>query len=136
MPSHLRAIAGTVLAILAVAAADASGQRASENDYAKNETWLCRPGAQDACAVDLTTTIVAADGTLTREAFTPNVNPAIDCFYVYPTVSLDPGGNSDMTPGPEERNVIRAQFARFGELRPDVLEGMKGHMRRKARAQR
>jgi hypothetical protein len=28
-------------------------------------------------------------------------------------VSLDPGGNSDMTPGTEERNVIRAQFARF-----------------------
>jgi len=32
---------------------------------------------------------------------------------VYPTISLDAGGNSDMTIGTEERAVIRAQFARF-----------------------
>jgi hypothetical protein len=86
---------------------------APRNDYSKADTWLCRPGGQDACAVDLTATIVAEDGRMTAEKFTPNPNPAIDCFYVYPTVSLDPGGNSDMTAGPEERNVIRAQFARF-----------------------
>jgi hypothetical protein len=115
MHSHLRAIAGTVFALLAFATT-ASAQTtapAPKNDYSKAETWLCRPGSQDACAVDLSTTVVAADGKLTREAFTPNASPAIDCFYVYPTVSLDEGGNSDMNPGPEERNVIRAQFARF-----------------------
>jgi hypothetical protein len=89
------------------------------NDYSKADTWLCRPGGQDACAVDLTATIIAEDGRMTAEKFTPNPNPAIDCFYVYPTVSLDPGGNSDMTAGPEERNVIRAQFARFAsQCRP------------------
>jgi hypothetical protein len=32
---------------------------------------------------------------------------------VYPTVSLDPTPNSDMTAGPEEKSVILAQFARF-----------------------
>ena len=77
------------------------------------------PGGQDACAVDLTTTVIAEDGRLTQEKFTPNPKAPIDCFYVYPTVSLDPGGNSDMTPGNEERNVIRAQFARFAsQCRP------------------
>ena len=86
---------------------------APKNDYSKPETWLCRPGAQDTCAVDLSTTVVHADGKITREGFKPDPNAAIDCFYVYPTVSLDPGGNSDMEPGPEERGVIRAQFARF-----------------------
>jgi hypothetical protein len=92
---------------------------APRNDYGKADTWLCRPGGQDACAVDLTATIIAEDGRMTAEKFTPNLNPAIDCFYVYPTVSLDPGGNSDMTAGPEERNVIRAQFARFtSQCRP------------------
>jgi hypothetical protein len=91
----------------------------SKNDYSKPETWLCRPGGQDACAVDLTATVVAEDGRLTQEKFTPNPKAPIDCFYVYPTVSLDPGGNSDMTPGNEERNVIRAQFARFtSQCRP------------------
>jgi hypothetical protein len=77
---------------------------------------LCRPGRQDACAVDLSTTVVAASGKLTREDWTPNPNAAIDCFYVYPTVSNDPTGNSDMNPGPEEKSVIRAQFARFGSV--------------------
>lgn len=85
----------------------------ARNDYADGASWLCRPGRQDACAVDLTTTLVAADGTLTVETWSPGANPPIDCFYVYPTISLDPAGNSDMTPGPEERRVVQAQFARF-----------------------
>ena len=85
----------------------------AKNDYSKAENWLCRPGRQDACAVDLTTTVISASGELTRENFSPDANAPIDCFYVYPTVSNDPGGNSDMVPGPEEKAVIRAQFARF-----------------------
>src|SRR5438046_1938155 len=61
----------------------------TKNDYSKGETWLCRPGRQDACAVDLTTTVVAANGKLTREEWTADRQAPIDCFYVYPTVSLD-----------------------------------------------
>jgi hypothetical protein len=86
----------------------------AKNDYSKSESWLCRPGRQDACAVDLTTTIVAASGKLTHETWAANPKAPIDCFYVYPTVSNDPTPNSDMVAGPEELNVIRAQFARFG----------------------
>lgn len=84
------------------------------NDYSKNESWLCRPGRNDACAADLTTTVVAADGKMTRETWTADPNAAIDCFYVYPTVSTDTTPNSDMTADPAEMNVIRQQFARFG----------------------
>jgi hypothetical protein len=57
-------------------AASASAQTAN-NDYSDPKTWLCRPGRQDACAVDLTTTIVAAHGSLKREEFKPNANPPI-----------------------------------------------------------
>jgi hypothetical protein len=32
---------------------------------------------------------------------------------VYPTLSNDPTPNSDMNAGPEDNNVVRAQFARF-----------------------
>ncbi len=85
-----------------------------KNDYSKGETWLCRPGRQDACAVDLTTTVVSADGKLKEEKWTANPDAPIDCFYVYPTVSNDTTANSDMNAGPEERNVIQHQFARFG----------------------
>src|SRR5260370_17865241 len=43
----------------------------------------------------------------------------MDWFYVYPTVSNDPTPNSDMIPGPEEKGVVRAQFARFAsQCRP------------------
>jgi hypothetical protein len=84
------------------------------NDYEDEKNWLCRPGRKgDACDVDLTTTVVAADGTLTREAFTANPKSPIDCFYVYPTVSADPGVNSDMNADPAELNAVLQQFARF-----------------------
>ena len=43
-----------------------------------------------------------------------NPNAPIDCFYVYPTVSLDPFTQSDLVPGEEELNVVKAQLARFG----------------------
>jgi hypothetical protein len=87
---------------------------ATKNDYSKGETWLCRPGRHDACDIDLTTTVIAANGKLTRENWKADPKAPIDCFYVYPTVSNDPTGNSDMTAGPEEVNVIKAQAARFG----------------------
>lgn len=83
-------------------------------DYGLAANWLCSPGQNDACAQDLTTTVIAADGAMTVEAFAPNPDAAIDCFYVYPTVSLDSGANSDLDPGPEERFVALVQFARFG----------------------
>jgi pimeloyl-ACP methyl ester carboxylesterase len=89
---------------------------ATPNDYTQTHAWLCRPGGHDACAVDLTTTVVAADGTLTREPWSARPDAAIDCFYVYPTVSTDQGEYSDMTPDPAERNVIAQQFARFASV--------------------
>jgi hypothetical protein len=85
-----------------------------KNDYRTPNAWLCRPGLNGACGVDLTTTVVAKDGTLTRETWSAERKPAVDCFYVYPTVSNDKGGNSDMKAGPEEKNVIANQLARFG----------------------
>lgn len=101
------------------AAADsppASAPAAQPNDYSKADTWLCRPGRKDSCAVDLSTTIVAANGKFKKESFKAARNPPIDCFYVYPTVSLDQTGNSDMAAGPEEHGVILQQFARFSSV--------------------
>jgi hypothetical protein len=86
---------------------------APKNDYGDPDNWLCRPGREDACAIDHTTTVVAADGSITTEPWRADPDAPIDCFYVYPTVSTDPGPHSDMTADPAERNVIRQQFARF-----------------------
>jgi hypothetical protein len=83
------------------------------NDYSDPKSWLWKPGRHDACDVDLATTIIAADGKLTRETWKADPKAPIDCFYVYPTVSTDSTPNSDMTADPAELNVIRQQFARF-----------------------
>jgi Protein of unknown function (DUF3089) len=92
---------------------------AAKNDYSDGNAWLCRPGRHDACDVDLRSTIVAADGTLTPESWTANPNAAIDCFYVYPTVSTDTTVNSDMHADAAELNVVKIQFARFAsQCRP------------------
>lgn len=92
----------------------AAAEPVQKNNYADDRNWLCRPGRQDACAVDMTTTVVSADGKLSRETWAIDANAPIDCFYVYPTVSTDPTPNSDMTADPAELNVVRQQFARFG----------------------
>jgi len=84
------------------------------SDYSQEASWVCRPGRKDACAIDQDRTSIAADGSLSVERWKINPEAPIDCFYVYPTVSLDPGGNSDMNIGPEERGVVAAQLARFG----------------------
>lgn len=87
---------------------------AAPPDYAQQPAWLCRPGRDDACAVDLETTSVAADGTLSvQPSPAPATDPVADCFYVYPTVSLDESVNSDLEAGPEEARVAAGQFARF-----------------------
>jgi len=102
------------LALLAGAAfGQAAAPAPTPNDYSDPKSWLCRPGRHDACDVDLTTTIVAADGKLSRETWAAETGAPIDCLYVYPTVSTDPTPNSDMIADEAERNVIRQQFARF-----------------------
>lgn len=106
------AIAGAVL-IPAVLSGKSYAAEAQIN-YADADNWLCRPDNPRACAVDLTTTIVNADGSTKLETFAARPDAPVDCFYVYPTVSLDSTPNSDMIAGPEELNVVRSQFARLG----------------------
>jgi Protein of unknown function (DUF3089) len=109
----LIAVAGFVSA-LASAAAPA---RAADNDpYARPEAWLCRPGGSDLCAAPVVATIVQSDGSRGTRVLKPNPAAPIDCFYVYPTVSEDPAGNSGMTSGPGEKRAVAQQFAAFASV--------------------
>src|SRR5580704_10379077 len=85
----------------APAAADAPP---APNDYGDKANWLCWPGRADACETDLTTTVIKADGSTRVEAFKADPKAPIDCFYVYPTVSTEPGMISDMKVEPAEVN--------------------------------
>jgi hypothetical protein len=89
---------------------------APSTTYTDPASWLCRPDVEgDACDVDLDATLVAADGTQTVEPFEPAVDPGVDCFYVYPTISTDPGDNSDLVPDDAEISIVAGQAARFAE---------------------
>ena len=101
-----------MFATLLMAAAAATAP--APNDYGLGQNWLCRPDRRDACTIPRDTTAIAPDGTMTVQPFKPATAPEADCFYVYPTVSFDRTGNSDMVANDEERKVIEAQFARFG----------------------
>src|ERR1700750_687396 len=89
---------------------------AAPADYSAAANWLCLPGHAGACDAPLDATVVQADGSMTVEKFKPMQDPKVDCFYVYPTVSLEQTGNASLRAGPEETRVVAQQFARFGAV--------------------
>ena len=103
------------LLLIALAAAGQSASPAPTPDYTSDAAWLCRPGRADACSANQDVTVVRADGSQTVERFKAAATPTFDCFYVYPTVSLDTTPNSDMAIGPEETQVATAQAGRFAQ---------------------
>jgi hypothetical protein len=83
--------------------------------YADRAHWVCRGDTDDVCDHDLDATSVKANGKTRTEPWHEAKHPKFDCFYVYPTISSDPGGNSDLVPGAgEELFVVRQQAARLG----------------------
>jgi len=111
-----------ILAALALVAAPAFAQTppaaapaAAPVDYASPANWVCLPGRDDVCARPQPTAELEPNG---YGPVTPTMvaaDPPIDCFYVYPTVSRDPGLNSDLNPT-EEPVTATVQFARFASL--------------------
>ena len=79
-------------------------------------TWLCRPRmANDPCLSSLTTTVISPSGHGQVVTASPAVNPKIDCFYVYPTVSAQPTANANLTVDPQETAVAVDQASRFSQ---------------------
>lgn len=114
-------------ALLAVAAAvvatptaaqrqGGSGTALAEPAYSAASNWLCLPNRADVCSTPLPTTALNPNGYGSVGNSRPAKDPPIDCFYVYPTVSNDPGLNSDLAAGREERLAAEAQFARFASV--------------------
>jgi hypothetical protein len=85
--------------------------------YADDANWLCRPGVEGVCSgADLTATEIARDLATTEVPFEPAPDPAVDCFYVYPTVRAD-GAEPNATDAADrepEAAVTRDEAARFG----------------------
>ncbi len=117
-PARTALIGSLALAAAAPALAQAPPAETAP-DYRQDGAWLCLPGRADACGRPLPTADLNPVGYGPAGESRPAADPSIDCFYVYPTVSRDPGMNSDMTPGVEENATAAVQFARFaGACRP------------------
>jgi hypothetical protein len=80
-------------------------------------TWLCKPGlAGDPCRADLSATAVLPSGKLVVTRQKPAKNPAVDCFYVYPTISDEPTINASLAVGFRQQEVAIAQASRFSQV--------------------
>ena len=101
---------------LALASVPLPACAADDDPYARPEAWLCRPGASDLCSAPVVATVVQSDGSRATRVLKPNPAAPIDCFYVYPTVSEDPAGNSGMTSGSGEQRAVAQQFAAFASV--------------------
>ena len=100
----------------AVRAAVSNGAVTSKTDASGIE-WLCRPGiTDDPCTSDLTSTVLPASGPTTVQKASVAADPPIDCFYVYPTVSTQPGVTANLHIDPAETSVARAQASRFSQV--------------------
>jgi hypothetical protein len=84
--------------------------------YEGTTNWICHPDlAQDPCGPQ-PETVIDSSGQLTERPAPAPTNPPIDCFYIYPTVSTDPGVNSDLHPDTNELATVGAQVARYSSV--------------------
>jgi len=110
------ALPGLLLGLASVAQAQTATPPApaAAPDYTSDTSWVCLPGRADSCGTPLPTADLNPEGFGPVAPATPAADPPIDCFYVYPTVSRDPGLNSDLDTGAtEERGAAFVQAARF-----------------------
>lgn len=89
--------------------AAAAAQAPAPNDYRQPDTWLCRPGRTDVCTGDMATTVIGPEGMMKADPSPRAGAPKADCFYVYPTTSMDELPHSDMTPDRQEQGLVASQ---------------------------
>jgi Protein of unknown function (DUF3089) len=79
--------------------------------------WLCKPGLEDnPCKVPLDTTFLTPSGVKTgAEGKAGHLRRKVDCFYVYPTVSDQPGPQANLEIDPVLRSIALYQAARYSE---------------------
>ena len=79
--------------------------------------WLCRPAmSANPCEGNLDATVHHPDGSTSLGKFVPAVDPKVDCFYIYPTLSTARSINAPLAPEPTAVLVARSQVARFASV--------------------
>ena len=105
MPSPGALLLAVVLAAGLAAAPAAAGGKT---------VWLCKPGLRaNPCAPGLDTTRFSPTGQQLGIDRIERRRPKVDCFYVYPTVSDQPGPQANRRIDPELRSIALYQAARY-----------------------
>jgi pimeloyl-ACP methyl ester carboxylesterase len=109
MLSTARLLALLVAALLLLAAAASAASAKT--------VWLCKPGiAHNPCAPGLSTAVFSPTGRhLSTQRPKAVRRPAIDCFYVYPTVSGQKTTLANFKVDPVERSIALYQAARYAQ---------------------
>jgi hypothetical protein len=108
-----------VMTLIAVSCSSAAPSAGTSPPKASTSTvWLCRPAQpHDPCAPDLITTEVSASGK--SKVIRPSVASTaskFDCFYVYPTVSVEKSVNSNLEVQSAETEIATQQAAQFSKV--------------------
>lgn len=92
-----------------------TGPLPADVEAATPPRWLCHPDLDDdPCRRVPDTTVIAADGARSVAPGGPAAaTPAVDCFYVYPTASLEPSATASGEVTAEIAAVARSQAAPF-----------------------
>jgi len=112
----LRVASWRALALAALSVAALGVGAATASTASAETTWLCRPGlASNPCLSSEETTVEFDGGARLVEHAQPATKPAIDCFYVYPTVSSQFTINANEEIAPEELAIAESQGSRFSQ---------------------
>ncbi|MSO41198.1 MAG: DUF3089 domain-containing protein [Solirubrobacterales bacterium] len=102
------------IALTAIAAGLATVAIAGAGAAEAKTVWLCKPGATpNPCKESLETTVTSSAGDSHVTDPQNAKRPRIDCFYVYPTVSEQPGPNADKTVDPQQTSIAEYQASRY-----------------------
>jgi hypothetical protein len=111
-----RGVNFAVVVLLAALVACSSGPADPRVDPGET-AWLCRPGmAGNPCTMALDITSLPAKGTPTVRRLRAASKTRFDCFYVYPTVSVEHSTNADTAAGLLEITSAVAQASPFSQL--------------------
>jgi hypothetical protein len=113
-----RSVVGAItLLALAVAGCGGADKHPAATAAGDPTVWLCKPGAAvDPCLTDETTTMVAGNGSRHVQRAQPAPASPFDCFYVYPTVSLQRAPNANLKIQPPETATAVEQASRFSQV--------------------
>lgn len=103
------------LAAVSATLALGAGLAAGAAQGAPSTTWMCRPGTANPCTLPTDTTDLGTGKTTPARKVT-DAEKAVDCFYVYPTVTNQVALTANPVRMPEVDSIARFQAARFGSM--------------------